>query len=108
VAEQPHAVFGPAQEAGLDQRRRVDLGRRVERASVDRRLQLAEVHLVELAGEFHVLETAFGQPAMQRHLAALKAFDAHAGARGLTFAAAAAGLALAGANAAADALPGLA
>ncbi len=78
------------------------------RPEFDRRLQLAEVHLVELAGEFDVLEAALGEPAMQRHLAALKAFDAHAGARGLTFAAAAAGLALAGADAAADTLPGLA
>src|SRR5579872_4835615 len=42
---------------------------------------------------------------MQRHLAALKALDAHARARGLALAAAAGGLALARANAAADAHP---
>jgi hypothetical protein len=39
---------------------------------------------------------------MQRHLAAFKALDAHAGARGLALAAAACSLALAGADATAD------
>jgi hypothetical protein len=39
---------------------------------------------------------------VERHLAALEAFDAHARARGLTLAATAAGLATAGANAATD------
>src|SRR6202008_4977495 len=39
---------------------------------------------------------------VQRHLPALEALDAHAGARGLAFAAAAASLAGAGADAAAD------
>src|ERR1700744_1806066 len=45
---------------------------------------------------------------MQRHLAALKAFNAHPGACGLALPAAAAGLAFAGADAAADAFARLA
>src|SRR5579863_8632091 len=107
-SEQPHAVLGAAQHPGFDQSRGVDLAGRVERAGIDGRLDASEIHLVELEGEFRILKAAFGQPAMQRHLAAFKALDAHAGARGLTLAAAAAGLALARPDAAADALAGLA
>src|SRR5579862_3189832 len=108
IAEEPNAVLRPAQDAGLDQRRGVDLAGRIEATGVDRGLQLAEVYLVELAGKFHVLEAAFRQPAVQRHLAAFKPLDAHARARGLALAAAAGGLALARADAAADALSRLA
>ena len=75
----------------------------VEHAGVDRRLHPAEIDLVELERERRVAEAALGQAAMQRHLAAFEALDAHARARGLALAAAAAGLALAGADAAADA-----
>src|SRR5262249_7532442 len=50
-----------------------------------------------------VVEAALGQAAVQRHLAAFKTLDAHAGARGLALSATARGLALAGADAAADA-----
>ena len=75
----------------------------IEQAGVDRRLHLAEIDLVELDRERGVAEAALGQAAMQRHLAAFEALDAHAGARGLALAAAAAGLAHAGADAAADA-----
>jgi hypothetical protein len=45
---------------------------------------------------------------MQRHLAALETLNTHAGARGLALAAAAGGLAFAGADAATDALSRLA
>jgi hypothetical protein len=64
---------------------------------------LVEIDHVELACKGRVPKAALGQPAVQRHLAALEAFDAHAGARGLALAAAATGLAHAGADAAADA-----
>src|SRR5205085_6561257 len=50
-----------------------------------------------------VAEAALGQPAVHRHLAAFETLDAHAGARGLAFAAAPAGLAGARADAATDA-----
>src|SRR5437867_8852615 len=48
-----------------------------------------------------VVEAALGQPAMQRHLPALETLDGDAGARGLTFSAPSASLALAGTDAAA-------
>src|SRR5262249_30239877 len=54
-------------------------------------------------GEGRIAEAAFGQAAMQRHLAALEALDADARARGLALAAAATGLASARADAATDA-----
>jgi hypothetical protein len=98
-----------SQHAGIDQHRRVDLGAFLEMqpASVDRRLHPAEIHLVEYLGE-DVVEAALGQTPVQRHLSALEALDAHTRARGLTLAAAAAGLAHAGADAATDALAALA
>src|ERR1700733_8085018 len=108
TAEDPHTSLGPAQDARLDQRRGVDRGRRLEPAGVDRLLDAAEIDLVELAREHRVLEAALGQAAMQRHLAAFEALDADAGARGLTLAAATGSLALAGADATADALSRLA
>src|SRR5262249_29986094 len=106
-AEEPDAVLGAANDAGFEQRRRIDLGRGIEHAGVDRRLDAAEIHLVELAREHGVFETALRHAAVQRHLAALKALDAHAGTRGLALAAAAAGLARARTNAAADPLADL-
>ena len=75
----------------------------IELAGVDRRLHPAEIDLVELERERRVAEAALRQAPMQRHLAAFEALDAHAGARGLALAAAAAGLAHARADAAADA-----
>ena len=47
IAEQPHAVLGAAQHAGLDQRRGVDGAAGVELAGVDRLLDAAEIDLVE-------------------------------------------------------------
>ena len=58
----------------------------------------------EMLLEIGVVEAALGQAAMERHLAALEAVEGDAGARRLALAAAAAGLALARADAAADAL----
>src|SRR5208282_6532893 len=101
-------MLGPAQDTRLDQSRGIDGRRRIELAGVDRLLQAPEIDLVEPARERRIFEPALGQAAMQRHLAALKPLDAHAGARGLALTAAAAGLALAGTDAAADALAGLA
>src|SRR5262249_54464918 len=75
----------------------------IEPPGIDRRLNPAEIDLVEPERERRVAKAALGQPAMQRHLAALEALDAHAGTRGLALAAAPAGLARAGADAAADA-----
>src|SRR5215471_8804124 len=106
-AEQPHAVLGAAQHARPDQRGDVDRVLRVELAGIDRGLNAAEIHLVELLGE-DVGEAALRQAAMQRHLTALEALDAHARARGLALAAAAASLARARADAAPDAVPRLA
>src|SRR6185312_12210421 len=103
IAEQLHAGLLAPHQTGLDHGGGVDRRLDVDEAGVDRRLHLAEVDLVELDGERRVAEAALRQAAMQRHLAALEALDAHAGARGLALAAAASGLAHAGANAAADA-----
>ena len=85
-------------------KQRVERHRRlgVELAGVDRLLNAAEIDLIVVDRE-RIVEAALGQAAMQRHLAALEALDRDAGARLLTLDAAAAGLALAGADAAADA-----
>src|SRR4249920_3436608 len=108
AAENPHPLQGAPQNAGFHHGRGVDLAGGVEAAGIDRLLQASQIDLVELARKLHVLEAALGQAPVQRHLAALEAFDAHAGARGLPLATAAAGLALAGADAAADAFARLA
>src|SRR5207244_1914391 len=80
----------------------------VELAGVDRALNAAEIDFVELLGEWRVFEAALRQPAMERHLAALEPFDAHARAGGLALAAATGRLAGAGADAAAEAVTFLA
>ena len=49
AAKKPHAVLGAAQDAGLDQGRGIDRVRPVEPAGIDRLLDAAEIHLVELA-----------------------------------------------------------
>src|SRR5262249_30289828 len=100
--EQTHAILGAAENASLDQAFGGDHAIGFELTGVDCRLNAAEIDLVELAAKL-VVEAALGQAAMQRHLAALEALDAHAGPRRLAFAAPAARLAFAGANAAADA-----
>src|SRR5262249_28260677 len=76
---------------------------RIERAGIDRRLNFAEIDLVELASECLVPESALGQATVQRHLAAFETLDACTGARGLSFATAAAGFSGTGADTAADA-----
>src|SRR5882762_8723506 len=95
------AVLGAAQHAGLDQRLRVHRCRDVELLGVDRLLNAVEIDLVELQPEW-LVEAALRQAPMQRHLTALEALDAHARARRLALAAAAASLADARADAAAD------
>src|SRR5262249_43051677 len=102
-AEQPDPVLGPSEHAGLHQRLGVDRRGRVELAGVDRRLDLVEVDLIELARERLILEAPLGQPAVERHLAALNPLVGSPGARGRPLAAAAAGLARARADAATDA-----
>src|SRR5712664_1171331 len=94
AAKQPHAILGAAQHARLHQRLGVDGAAGIEHLGVDRLLDAVEIDLDEIEPE-DVVEAALGQAAMQRHLAAFKALDAHAGARGLALAAAAGGLALA-------------
>src|SRR5579863_6022311 len=93
AAEQPHAVPGAAQHAGLHQRLRGDRLLGVDQLGVDRLLDPVEIDLDEFEAE-DVGKAALRQPAMQRHLATLKALDAHARTRGLALAAAARGLAL--------------
>src|SRR6476659_3788981 len=78
AAEQSQAVLGAADHAGLHQ------------------------HLGGDEPE-DIVEAALRQAAMQRHLAALEALDAHARTRGLALAAAARSLALARTDATADA-----
>src|SRR5947209_916405 len=102
AAEQPHAPLGAPDHAGLDQRFGIDCAARVDGLGVDCALQPVQVDFGELDPE-DVGESALRQAPMQRHLAALESLDAHAGARGLALAAATRLLALAGADAAADA-----
>src|SRR3546814_9631325 len=73
----------------------------IQPAGVDGALQAADVHHLEIARE-DVVEAALRQAPVQRHLAALEALDGHAGARLLALVAVARGLALAGADAAAE------
>src|SRR6266702_5056941 len=94
AAEQPQAILGAAQHAGLDQRFGCDGFLDVDQLGVDRLLKPVEVDLDEVEPE-DVVEAALRQAAMQRHLAALEALDAHARTRGLALAAAARSLALA-------------
>src|SRR6201996_6880302 len=104
AAEQPHAIPRAPQHAGLHQRfsRNGVLG--IEQLGIDRLLKAVEIDLDEVQAE-DVVEAALRQAAMQRHLAALEALDAHAGTRGLALAATARSLALARADATADAHP---
>src|SRR6185312_7332809 len=101
AAEQPQAVLGATDHAGLHQRFDGDGFLGVDQLGVDRSLQTVEVDLGEVEPE-DVVETALRQAPMQRHLAALEALDAHARTRGLALAAAARSLALARTDATAD------
>src|ERR1700723_756123 len=102
LAEDLHAIARPRADAGRDQGLdRHRLGG-VELARIERLLDAAEIDLVNVACG-RIDEAALGQTAMQGHLAAFKALDAHAGAGRLTLAAATRLLAFAGADAAPDA-----
>src|SRR5262249_33133770 len=101
--EQSDPVLGTPEHPCLHQCLRIHRRIRIERAGIDRRLNFAEIDLVELASECLVPESALGQATVQRHLAAFEALDACAGAGGLSFAAAAAGFSGTGADTAADA-----
>src|SRR5713226_3478441 len=94
AAEQPHAILRTPDNARFHQRFGIDGTARVEPLGVDRLLNPVEIDLGKFEPE-DVVEAAFRQPPMQRHLATFKTLDAHAGARGLALAAAAGGLALA-------------
>src|SRR5262249_32271154 len=95
--------LGAAHQAGGGEHGAGDVGLGIEPAGVDRGLQAAEIDDLELAPE-QILEAALGQPAVQRHLAALEALDGDAGARLLALDAAARGLAQTRADAASEAL----
>src|SRR5256884_5112187 len=102
AAEQPQAVLGATDHAGLHQRFDGHGFLDVDQLGVDRLLQAVEIDLGEVEPE-DVVEAALRQAPMQRHLAALEALDAHARTRGLALAAATRSLALAGTDATADA-----
>jgi hypothetical protein len=85
------------QGRGIDRRAGIEL------AGIDRRLDALEIDFVQPERERGVLEAALGKTTVERHLAAFEALDPHARARGLALAAAAAGLAGTGADAATDA-----
>jgi hypothetical protein len=94
TAQQPQAILGAAQHAGLYQGFGGDGFLDVDQLGVDRLLQPVEVDLGEIELE-DVVEATLRQAPMQRHLAAFKTLDAHAGTRGLALAAAPRRLALA-------------
>src|SRR5690606_30896670 len=79
----------------------------VELAGIDQLLDLAQVHLGVVLAE-RVVEPALRQAHVKRHLAAFEALDGYARTALLALLAAAAGLALARADAASDADPALA
>src|SRR6266545_2091629 len=101
--EEPDPGLDAPQDPGLDPSGGINGRAGIELAGVDRSLHPAEVDLVEPDGKCRVFEATLGQAAVERHLAALEALDAHARTRGLALAAAAAGLAHARSDAATDA-----
>src|ERR1700722_4123622 len=102
TAEQPDAGLRAPDHAGLHQRFGVDGILGVQQLGVDRILNTVEIDLGIFDPE-NVVEAALRQAPMQRHLTAFEALDAHARTRGLTLAATTGGLALARADATADA-----
>src|SRR5262245_59165546 len=106
-AQQPHTIQGAPDNSCGNQRIRIDRLGRIQAAGIDCQLQAAEIDLVpRLAVE--LVEAALRQAPMQRHLSALEAAEPGSRPRGLAFAAASAGLASAGADAAPDAYAELA
>src|ERR1700733_1748619 len=102
--EQPHAVPGTPQHAGLHQRFSGDRLLGVDQLGIDGVLKAIEIDLGKLEAE-DVVEAALRQSPMQRHLTALEALDTNPRTRGLALSAAARGLALARADATPDAHP---
>src|SRR5206468_11289669 len=107
LAEQANAVLAAARQPGRLERIMVERALGIELAGVDHLLDRADVHLGIVAGE-DVVEAALRQPHVERHLAALEAVDRHARTRLGALLAAPGGLALARANAPADAHAALA
>src|SRR5262249_53397873 len=83
-AKQAHTVFGAADETCLSQSLDGNRVVTVERASVDRALNLAEIKLVEFLGE-DVVEAAFRKTPMEGHLAPFEPLDRAPRARFLAF-----------------------
>src|SRR5262249_47578141 len=104
LGQEPHLVPQPAQQPRRDQRRAIDGYIGTQPPGFNGLLQPPEIDLVEFLAEGRIGEAALRQAAMQRRLAALEAVEGDARPRRLALAAAAAGLALARADAAADAL----
>src|SRR5690606_35061139 len=107
LAEQTDAVLAAAGHARRLQRLVVQDRLDVELAGIDQLLDLAQVHLGVVLAE-RVVEPALRQAHVKRHLAAFEALDGYARTTLLALLAAAAGLALARADAASDADPALA
>src|SRR5262249_39535218 len=78
-AKRAPALLGAGDRPRLSERLDGDRLRAIERAGVDRALNLGEIELVEFLGE-DVVEAALGQAPMKRHLAAFETFDGDAGA----------------------------
>src|SRR5262249_40942593 len=104
LGEQADTVADPAQHAGGHQSLTVDRVRGSELFGVERGLQPAQVHALEVLLKDLVVKAALRQPAMQRGLAALERVDRDARAPELALAAMTRGLALARADAAPEAL----
>src|SRR5690349_3863942 len=96
--------MGPPQDAGSDQLGGVERSLAAEPPGIQRLLQAAQIHHIVFLAEDLVVEAAFWQPAVQRGLAAFKTVERDTAARGLALAAAAGGLTLARADAAAHPL----
>jgi hypothetical protein len=92
LAQQAHAIERAADEAGGHQHRGIHGLARIDQLGIHRRLQAAQIDLVEFLA-IALGEAALGQAPVQRHLAALETAEPHAAARGLALAAAATHLA---------------
>src|SRR6185312_6676913 len=103
IAEEFHAGLLAAHQTRFHHGRSVDRHLGIDQAGINGGLYLADVDLIEHQGKRRIAEPALRQSPVQGHLAALETLDTHAGARGLSLAAATTRLAHPRADAAPDA-----
>src|SRR5215471_11526047 len=100
LGQEANAIGKPPEHAACHEGRPIERALGLQLTLIERDLQAAQIDHHEILAKHAVAEAALWQTAVQRRLAALKAVERDAGARGLTFAAARRSLALARADAA--------